>query len=102
LRERYEEFRRRGAEIICLAPHDLVATQQLVAELDLPFPVLADEYRSVFRTYDVQARLWSLGQRPGLYVVDRQGEVHLVHVGWQQWDLPSVDRVLQVVEELRI
>jgi peroxiredoxin len=99
LRERYDEVRRRGAEIVCIAPHGLAASRELVADLDLPFPVLADEYGAIFRAYDVQSRLWSLGQRPGLYVVDRHGEIRWAHVGWQQWDIPPLETVLAVLDE---
>jgi len=100
LRDEYEEFRRRGAEVICIAPHDLAESKRLVDELKLPFPVLADENRAVFLTYDVQSRLLSLGQRPAVYVVDRSGVIRWAHRGTQQWDIPSNRAILTVLDDL--
>ena len=100
MRDDYEQFKRQGAEIICVAPHDLTDTRQLVAELNLPFPVLADEERKVFETYDVASSAWSLGQRPGLYVIDSQGIIRFAHVGWQQWDIPRNREVLAELEKI--
>jgi peroxiredoxin len=87
-------------EILAVAPHNLAETRQLVATLELPFPVLADEQRSVFRQYDVQSRAWSLGQRPGLYLIDRQGRIFWAHLGRQQWEIPSTDVILAMLDRL--
>jgi len=100
LRDEYEEFQRRGAEVICIAPHDVAETRSLVDELGLPFPVLADDNRAVFLEYDVQSRLWSLGQRPGVYVIDRKGIIRWAHLGTQQWDIPSNQDVLAILDIL--
>ena len=86
--------------MVCVAPHDLAESQRLVEELKLPFPVLADDNRSVFLAYDVQSRAWSLGQRPAVYVVDRDGDICWAHLGWQQWDIPSNTQVLAVLDGL--
>lgn len=83
-----------------MAPHGLEETRQVAEAFGLPFPVLADPERSVFRLYDVHSRLWSLGQRPGVYVVDRGGVVRWAHVGRQQWEIPSVDTLLAVLDDL--
>lgn len=100
MRDDYEQFRRRGAEVACLAPHDVAGSRQLVDELGLPFPVLADEKRAIFKSYDVQSRLWSLGQRPAVYVVDRVGVIRWAHLGTQQWDIPTNAQVLAVLDRL--
>ena len=100
MRDDYEQFKSRGAEVVCIAPHDLSETRQLVESLRLPFPVLADGERKVFQAYDVASRAWSLGQRPGLYVLDFRGIIRFAHVGWQQWDIPSNRQVLDVLDSL--
>jgi peroxiredoxin len=100
LRDDYRLFRERGAEVIGIGPHDLSEVETLVQSMALPFPVAADADRAVFAMYDVQSRALSLGQRPALYVVDRQGIVRWAHLGWQQWDLPTNAEVLAVLERL--
>jgi deoxyinosine 3'endonuclease (endonuclease V) len=37
----------------------------------------------------------SLGQRPGLFIIDGDGIVRYSHLGWQQWEIPSVDETLE-------
>jgi peroxiredoxin len=101
LRDDYSEFTRRGAEVVGVAPHNAADTRRLVESMRLPFPVLADEDRAVFRRYDVQSRLWSLGQRPAVYLVDREGVIRWAHLGRQQWEIPSTAQVLEQVDALR-
>jgi peroxiredoxin len=100
LRDDYEQIRRSGAEVIAIAPHALEDVESLVTGFRLPFPVGADPDRLVFRAYDVASRPWSLGQRPGLFVIDRNGNIRWSHVGWQQWDIPTNARVLAMLEQL--
>ena len=86
--------------MVCVAPHDVAESRSLVDEMTLPFPVLADNSRAVFLRYAVPSQVWSLGQRPGLYVIDRTGIIRWAHVGSQQWDIPTNARVLAVLDEI--
>ncbi len=86
--------------MIGIAPHDVPEAHRLVQDLKIPFPILADDNRAVFLTYDVQSRAWSLGQRPAVYVVDRAGVIRWAHLGWQQWDIPTNAQVLAVLDDL--
>lgn len=83
-----------------MAPHDVATVQTLVRELGLPFPVLADENRAIFQAYEVHSRAWSLGQRPALFVIDRDGLIRYAHVGTQQWDIPATREVIRRLDEL--
>ena len=42
----------------------------------------------------------SLGQRPAVFVVDREGTVRFDSIGSQQWQIPSNDTVLKVLASL--
>jgi peroxiredoxin len=85
LRDLYHEIRGKGVELIALAPGALNETEAFAAERGLPFPLLADPKREVYRAYQVESRLLSLGQRPALYAIDRQGIVRYAFLGTQQW-----------------
>jgi peroxiredoxin Q/BCP len=100
LRDRYEEFEQRGAEVLAIAPDTTESARAYFQTHDIPFPCLADEDRTVFRQYDVKSALISLGQRPGLFVVDAEGVVRYAHLGFQQWEIPTVDETLEVLDEL--
>ena len=65
-----------------------------------PFPLLADSDHIVFDRYDVVSTMMSLGQRPALFVIDRDGIVRFDSIGTQQWQIPTNDNVLQVVGQL--
>lgn len=91
MRGRYESIRDAGVEVLAVAPAGL---EQAEAHAT-PFPLLADPGLGVFRAYGVESRLLSLGQRPGLYAVDRGGVVRYAFLGTQQWQLGDVDEALR-------
>jgi peroxiredoxin len=100
LRDRYEEFTSRGAEVIAIAPDDVEHSRRYFERNEIPFPCLADARREVFRQFDVKSALVSLGQRPGLFVIDGGGIVRFAHLGFQQWEIPSVDDTLKQLDAL--
>ena len=94
MRERYDEIRGQGIELLALAPGSLDQTGAFAAAHALPFPLLADPQLAVYRTYQVESRLRSLGQRPALYAIDRNGVVRYAFLGSQQWQLGDIDEAL--------
>ena len=100
MRDRYSEFEERGTQLLAIAPDTLENAQRYFHANDIPFPCLPDPDREVFRQYDVKSAMISLGQRPGLFVIDKEGVVRYAHLGWQQWEIPSVDETLQQVGAL--
>jgi peroxiredoxin len=98
LREDFDAFGARGAQIVCVAPHGIDDAREIRERDALPFPVLADQDRAVFNAYDVASRLLSLGQRPAVFVVDAAGDVRFAYVGTQQWDIPSNAQVLECLD----
>ena len=100
MRDRYGEFQQRNAEIIAVAPDTLERAQSYFKQNAIPFPCLADPDRRVFRAYDVKSAMISLGQRPGLFVIDGAGVVRFAHLGFQQWEIPTVDDTLKQLDLL--
>ena len=100
MRDRYGEFQERGAEILAIAPDTLEHAQGYFQRNDIPFPCLPDPDRDVYRQYDVKTAMVSLGQRPGLFVIDTEGVVRYAYLGWQQWEIPSVDETLRELDAL--
>ena len=70
------------------------------AKFDVPFPGLVDEDHAVYDRYDVASKALSLGQRPGLFVVDKEGVVRFAYIGSQQWQIPPNSRVLAQLDGL--
>lgn len=100
MRDRYSEFTERGAEIVAIAPDTVDAARTFFERENLPFTCLPDPDRKVFRMYDVKSAMISLGQRPGLFIVDKDGIVRFAHLGFQQWEIPKVDETLAELDAL--
>ena len=85
-----------------MAPDILEHARSYFERSRLPFPCLADPDRRVFRLYDVQSRLVSLGQRPALFVIDKESVVRFAYLGWQQWEIPTNETVLAHLQALSV
>jgi len=100
LRDRYSEFTERGAEVVAIAPDTVDSARSFFERENIPFQSLPDPDREVFRMYDVKSAMISLGQRPGLFIIDKDGIVRYAHLGFQQWEIPSVDDTLAELDAL--
>ncbi len=75
MRDSIEEFEKRDAQILAIAPDTIERASKYFQDNDIPFPCLADPDRLAYRQYDVKSALVSMGQRPGLFIVDGEGVV---------------------------
>ena len=94
MRDDIEQFRSAGAQVIAVAPDTVEGVAKFVQDNAYPFPLLADREHKVFDAYDVASRLMSLGQRPAVFIIGRDGVVRYDSVGTQQWQIPSNANVL--------
>ena len=100
MRDDIDRFTEAGAQVVAIAPDSLDGVARFVRDRPFPFPLVADTDHAVFDAYDVVSRLMSLGQRPAVFVVDRDGTVAFDSIGIQQWEIASNDTVLEVVAGL--
>ncbi len=89
-----------GAEVIAVVNDSMERARRYFSEHDIPYMCLIDANREVFDRYQVESKLISLGQRPGLFVVDREGVIRYSQVGWQQWQIPNDSQVLEVCGDI--
>jgi len=100
LRDEYEEFQRRGVEILAVGPDPLDIFRQYWADQKIPFIGLPDPGHSVARMYRQEVNLFKLGRMPLNCVVDAEGYVRFAHYGSSMSDIPSNEEFLQVIDEL--
>jgi peroxiredoxin len=102
LREHHDEYVARGAQVLTVAPGGPGNNIDKFIDKkgDFPFPLLKDAKHEVFDRYDVVKKLASLGQRPALFVIDRDGIVHYNQVGTQQTNIPPIAEVLRELDAL--
>jgi thioredoxin-dependent peroxiredoxin len=74
LKQLYSTLQARHTEVLVIAGGSRTEAEQLATTLQVPFPVLADANREVYRCYGLE-KVLSLWQRSGTIVVDTQGRV---------------------------
>ena len=102
MREHHDEFVTRDAQVLAIAPGGLGNNvDKYVGKAGaFPFPMLVDAKHEVFDQYDVVKKLASLGQRPALFVIDRDGVVRYNQVGTQQTNIPPIVEVLAELDKV--
>jgi peroxiredoxin len=100
LRQDYSQFTELDAELVVIAPDTMGNTQSFFKTNRLPFPGLVDNELVVYERFDVQNKLTSLGQRPGLFIIDKKGITRFAYLGTQMWEIPSNQVVLEQLRQL--
>ena len=100
LRQGYEEFVARDAEIVVVGPDNEKDFQEYWSKEELPFVGLADASHTVARRYGQEVRLLKLGRMPALVVVDKAGQVVYAHYGGSMQDIPPNREILSVLDRL--
>jgi len=100
LRDEYEKFTERGAEILAVGPNTSSMFEQYWKNERLPFIGLPDEDHSIARMYKQEVNLFKLGRMPLSCIVDRKGFIRFVHYGASMRDIPSNAELLHVIDEL--
>ena len=100
LRQDIERFHAGEARVVAIAPDQPEGVAKFTRENPYPFPILADADHKVFDAYDVVSRMASLGQRPAVFIVDRDQQVVFDSIGTQQWQIPGDGEVLDQLSRL--
>ena len=96
----YPHFVSAGAQIIAVAKEDSAVAKTFFQRHNIPFSCLLDPEHRIYDLYQAESKLVSLGQRPGLFVIDPEGLVKFAHIGWQQWDIPASKKILKLCREM--
>ena len=100
MRQDYQEFVARDAEVLVIGPDGPRAFQRTWEKEAFPFPGLADPQHKVADVYNQEVNLLKLGRMPALIVVDRQGQIRFEHYGESMSDIPLNQEVLELLDEL--
>ena len=108
MRDRFEEFQTRGAQLLAVDPHEAWSAKYLLKEVglqesDLSYPLLTDSAHLVSAMYGVafQMRIhteWS--NRPATFIIDRQGILRYERRAKTFGDRPTPDEILEQLEKL--
>ena len=100
LRQDYQEFARREAEVIVVGPEDQSAFEQYWRREQLPFIGVPDPSHKVANIYGQQVKLLKLGRMPALILIDKMGQIAYRHYGHSMRDIPDNSELLSLLDRL--
>jgi peroxiredoxin Q/BCP len=100
LRQDYQDFLKRQAQVIVIGPEDAGAFESYWGEHDLPFIGLPDPKASVLRLYGQEINLFKFGRMPAQVIVDKDGMARFVHYGHSMADIPENAELLALFDQL--
>jgi peroxiredoxin Q/BCP len=100
LRQDYDEFSRRSAEIIALGPDGPRAYQRFWELENMPFVGVPDIKSKIADKYYQEVNLLKLGRMPAVFVIDKNGMIRYKHYASSMSDIPDNNEILKVIEEI--
>jgi peroxiredoxin len=100
LRQDYEKFSARDAEVVAVGPDGERAFRDYWQKEELPFVGLADPSHAVARRYGQEVSLLKLGRMPALMVIDKTGQVRHKHYGGSMSDIPPNSEILAILDSI--
>ena len=100
LRQDYEAFVARNAEILVIGPENSAAFADYWGKEKLPFVGLPDPRHQVLKLYGQKVNLFKLGRMPAQVLVDKLGIARFIHYGHSMSDIPDNQELLELLEEM--
>ena len=100
MREAYDAFVARDAEILVIGPEGPRRFKQVWEQEQYPFIGFADYRHTVANLYGQEVNLLKLGRLPAMLVIDKAGVIRFVHFGDDAADIPRNADVLALLDRL--
>ena len=100
LRQDYQKFVERSAEIIIIGPEDANAFTKWWHEHEMPFIGIPDPNHEIAKLYNQQFKLLRGGRLPAMTVIDRAGRIRLMHYADLPGDIPTDEEILTLLDKL--
>jgi len=100
MRDEYEKFTQRDAQIVAIGLNTEAAFQQYWSKENIPFIGLPDPDHRVAVTYRQEVNLFKLGRMPLVCVIDKDGRIRYAHYGASMADIPENKALLNVIDQL--
>lgn len=100
LRDEIARFTAANAEIVAVGPDSPAAFTRFWQEKRIPFVGIPDPDHTISDRFQQEVVWWRLGRMPALVVVDQNSRVRWAHYGQGMSDIPSNDKLLQVLADL--
>jgi peroxiredoxin len=100
LREDYQKFLDRDAEIITIGPEDAKAFTDWWHEHRMPFIGIPDPRHDIAKIYNQQFKLLRGGRLPSMAVIDKEGKVRFMHYAALPSDIPQDQDIFSLLDKL--
>jgi peroxiredoxin len=100
LRQDYDTFKNKQAEVIVIGPEDNNAFNEFWLKEKMPVPGIADPQHIIAKLYGQEFKILKLGRMSALFVIDREGLVRFRHHGKSMDDIASNKEVLELLDKL--
>ena len=100
LRQDYQMFSDRNTEVLAVGPEGYDEFTKWWHEHQMPFIGIPDPKHDIARLYNQQFKLLRGGRLPALAVIDKTGNIRLMHYADLPSDIPSDQDVLSLLDEL--
>jgi peroxiredoxin len=100
LRDDYDRFRERSAQVVVVGPEDADAFRTYWEKEKLPFVGLPDPDHKVLKLFGQEVKVFKFGRMPAQVIVDRNGIARYVHYGHSMSDIPTNQELLAILDEL--
>ncbi len=100
LRQEYQEFVKRGAEVIAIGPESSKTFSNWWHEHEMPFIGLPDPEHSVSKLYGQEVKIFKLGRMPAQLIIDKKGLIRYQHYGGSMSDIAENSEILAKLDQL--
>ena len=100
MRQDYQKFVDRHAEVIAVGPEDAKTFSGYWRKEQMPFVGTADPKHVIANLYGQKVKLLKLGRMPALMVIDKEGKIRYQHYGDSMSDIPSNEEILSLLDNL--
>jgi peroxiredoxin len=100
LRQDYQQFIDRDAEVIAVGPENTKQLSDYWRSKKIPFIGIPDPAHTIAKKFGQEVNLLKMGRLPALFVIDKNGMIRLEHHGASMSDIPPNKQVLARLDEL--
>ena len=100
LRQNYQKFTDRQAEVIAVGPEDQEAFSKFWDSHKMPFPGIPDPKHAIAKVYGQKVKPLKFGRMPALVVIDKEGRIRYGHYGDSMSDIPPDNDIISLLDEL--
>ena len=100
MRDEYQGYTDRGAEILAIGPNRREEFMRYWTKERIPYIGLPDPEHRVAQLYRQEVNLFKLGRMPMVTIVDKGGLLRYVHYGASMSDIPANHVLFRVIDEL--